>query len=318
MTMNRSPFFGPHGGVVWIGLLVASIVVLGNEARGQGSMESDRAALDALYHATDGPNWHTSYGWLTDEPFREWYGVREGSQGRASGLDLFENGLSGQLPAELGQLTEMRGLTLDFNQLSGPIPPELGQLTNLGSLNLGSNQLSGPIPPELGQLMNARALTLGGNQLSGPIPPELGQLTRTVELYLGVNQLSGPIPPELGQLTNLGALGLSENQLSGPIPPELGQLTNLVRLSLSENQLSGPIPVELGNLTALQHLFIDNDTGLCLPVSIQETAFGQLAVQGGVPLCTAVPALPAAAPVLLMLLLTSAALWQHRVSGGRA
>jgi hypothetical protein len=59
-------------------------------------------------------------------------------------------------------------------------------------------------------------------------------------------------------------------------------------------------------------LFIDNDTGLCLPASIQETAFGQLAVQGGVPLCTAVPALPAAAPVLLMLLLTSAALWRHR------
>ena len=247
-------------GGVWIGLLAASIVVLGDEARGQGSVESDREALEAFYHATDGPNWETSYGWLTDAPFREWYGVTEGNQGRAWGLDLFENRLSGQLPAELGQLTDMRVLTLDFNQLSGPIPPELGQLTDLGGLYLGYNQLSGPIPPELGRL-NSRVLSLEGNQLSGPIPPELGQLTRTVELYLGVNQLSGPIPPELGQLTNLGALGLEENQLSGPIP------------------------VELGSLTSLQRLGIDNDTGLCLPSSIQETAFGQLAVQGGVPLC---------------------------------
>ena len=35
----------------------------------------DRAALVALYEATDGPNWANSQKWLTDAPLREWYGV---------------------------------------------------------------------------------------------------------------------------------------------------------------------------------------------------------------------------------------------------
>ena len=32
----------------------------------QGSAETDRAALVALYDATDGPNWKNSTNWLTD------------------------------------------------------------------------------------------------------------------------------------------------------------------------------------------------------------------------------------------------------------
>ena len=98
---------------------------------------------------------------------------------------------------------------------------------------------------------------------------------------------SGPISPELGQLTSLEVLILSFNEFSGPIPPELGQLTNLEELSLENNQLSGPIPVELGDLTELTGLFIDGDTGLCLPAEIQDTVFGRLAIGNYVPLCTA-------------------------------
>ena len=35
----------------------------------------DRAALVALYNATDGPNWVDNTNWLTDAPLGEWYGV---------------------------------------------------------------------------------------------------------------------------------------------------------------------------------------------------------------------------------------------------
>ena len=283
--------------------------------------ESDREVLEAFYHATDGPNWRTSTNWLSDAPLSEWHGVSANDEGLVEALTLLDNQLSGPIPSQLGQLTNLARLTLSENQLSGPIPPELGQLTNLARLTLSVNQLSGPIPPELGGLTNLDTLhliynqlsgpippELGGltnlgnlqlydNQLSGPIPPELGGLTNLRFLILHTNQLSGPIPPELGRLTDLSILHLNYNQLSGPIPPELGRLTNLSSLNLSLNQLSGPIPVELGNLTALRSLGLDSDTGLCLPPSLQETAFGQAAVRLGVPLCA--PLLSPKPPVVV-------------------
>ena len=58
--------------------------------------------------------------------------------------------MSGNIPSELGQLTNLERLNLSTNQLSGNIPPELGQLTNLTSLNLGFNgALSGTLPAAL-------------------------------------------------------------------------------------------------------------------------------------------------------------------------
>ena len=134
-----------------IGLLaVAGVVVLGGEAHGQGSVEADRAALEALYEATDGPNWWRKSNWLSDEPLSEWYGVLTNEQGRVRALILYENQLSGPIPPELGQLTHLDSLSLFENRLSGPIPPELGRLTRLESLQLQQNRLSGPIPTELG------------------------------------------------------------------------------------------------------------------------------------------------------------------------
>ena len=305
---------------VRIGLAVAGALVLGDEARGQVGVESDREVLEAFYDATGGPDWFISTNWLSDEPLSAWYGVTTNEEGRVVRLVLRSNNLSGSIPREVGRLTRLenlqvlrnrlsgpiplelahltglRRLNLFSNQLSGPIPRELGQLTNLELLHLDDNQLTGPIPPELGQLTAlSTMLGLSQNQLTGPIPPELGRLTNLERLQLSANQLSGPIPPELGQLTNLVFLTLAFNQLTGPIPPELGQLTRLTSLQLAVNQLRGPIPVELGNLTGLTFLTIDSGTGLCLPPEIQDTVFGRLAVvDNNVLLCAAVTALPAA------------------------
>ena len=62
-------------------------------------------------------------------------------------------------------------LNLHNNDLTGTIPPQLGQLTNLTHLNLGDNQLIGTIPPQLGQLTNLTDLHLYQNELTGTIPP---------------------------------------------------------------------------------------------------------------------------------------------------
>ena len=221
---------------------------------GPGTGEGDRANLVALYNATGGPNWANNTGWLSNAPMGQWYGVTTGDNGRVTGLDLYENQLSGEIPPELGNLSNLGSLELHYNDLSGEIPPELENLANLERLSLDGNQLSGEIPPWLGNLANLKGLNLSWNQLSGEIPPELENLANLERLSLDGNQLSGEIPPWLGNLANLKGLNLAKNQLSGEIPPELGNLANLTQLSLYENQLSGEIPPELGKLANMAWL----------------------------------------------------------------
>ena len=226
---------------------------------------AERAALEALYRATDGPNWRNSDNWLTDAPLGQWYGVTVNARGRVTRLDLagrwdsdaqepVPHGLTGPIPPELGQLTSLTRLDLDANRLSGPVPPELGQLASLEWLDLGDNLLSGPIPSELGRLSELTGLDLWDNSLSGPIPPEFGQLASLITLNLGDNSLSGSIPAEFGQLSTLEYLQLGGNSLSGAIPPGLGRLSNLEALYVWNNNLSGPIPPELGQLSSLGSL----------------------------------------------------------------
>ena len=264
----------------------------------------DRAALVALYHATDGPNWKRSDNWLTDAPLREWHGIgsewHEGGE-RVDRLLLGNNGLSGVLPAVIGQLDRLthlhlqdqginRGLSgpipvsigklrrletlnLTENALSGSIPASIGALNRLRHLHLQDNDLSGPIPPEIGNLAALETLRLLYNDLSGPIPPEIGNLAALETLLLDANNLTGPIPPELGNLATLETLRLDANSLTGPIPPELGGLANLRTLDLRSNNLTGPIPPEIGNLAALETLRLRyNDLSGPIPPEIGNLA----------------------------------------------
>ena len=217
-------------------------------AQAQTNPSTDRAALVALYNATDGPNWGSNINWLSDMPLGEWHGVTTNSSGRVTGLDLYNNQLSGEIPPELGSLTNLDGLHLDRNQLTGEIPPELGSLTILTGLFLGINQLSGEIPAELGSLTNLQGLDLWRQPAergdTGGSWADLTILDKAVS-WTGTN-LTGEIPAELGSLSNLEELWLDVNQLSGEIPAELGSLSNLVGLWLGQNQLTGETPAELG------------------------------------------------------------------------
>ena len=212
--------------------------------------------LVAFYHSTGGASWDANANWLSGRPIGEWRGVTTDSNGRVIELGLWDNQLTGEIPPELGRLSNLMSLVLWDNQLTGEIPPELGRLSNLTVLGLSGNHLTGPIPPELGDLSNLKNLYLSGNQLTGPIPPELGRLSNLIGLNLSDNQLTGEIPLELGRLSNLTGLFLHGNQLTGEIPLELGRLSNLTRLFLHGNQLTGEIPLELGRLSDLMELVL--------------------------------------------------------------
>lgn len=258
-----------------------------------GNAEGDRAALVALYHATGGPNWTEDTGWLTDQLMGQWHGIRT-SGGRVTSIDLKDNGLTGTLPTELGNLGALTTFQVgtfiyrcnrdgctsssaDGNRISGPIPDSMRKLKSLNRLNLSANPLTGEIPAWLGELPRLTEIGLGGLRLTGSIPDEWAgldlssvdvrnnRLEGSLPAWLGVmsglrsiaaasNDLSGTLPVALTRLTNLRHLYLFNAGLSGTLPPELGRMTALESLGLSYNNFTGSIPAELGNLSNLRRL----------------------------------------------------------------
>ncbi|XP_062198143.1 probable LRR receptor-like serine/threonine-protein kinase At3g47570 [Phragmites australis] len=165
-------------------------------------------------------------------------------------LSLGTNIMQGNLPSSVGSLARsLKALVLHANKISGTIPPEIGNLTNLGFLRMEQNNFVGDLPGSIGNLANLTFLNLSRNKLSGQIPLSIGKLRQLNELYLQENNLSGPIPSALGDCKNLNILNLSCNTLNESIPKELFSLYSLSSgLDLSHNQLSGQIPQEIGRL----------------------------------------------------------------------
>lgn len=165
----------------------------------------------------------------------------------------------GKIPGVYWGNTGLMQLDLARNQLSGIIPPEIGQISNLGVLNLSDNRLMGSIPPELGRLKVLEVLDLSDNLLTGRIPKELAQITPQVlwtddwcsnpsglrSLSVVNNRPTGPIPTELTALTSLEMIDLSYNQLTGQIPAGFGMMPNLSSIDLRGNTLEGPWPESL-------------------------------------------------------------------------
>ena len=111
---------------------------------------SDRDALIALYDATNGDNWKNNENWCTDAPLDEWYGVeRIDKNGRVTWLDLRANNLTGYIPTNIGDLTELSTLDLASNKLTGTIPIEITKLEKLFAFYLGNNDFSGSLSPDL-------------------------------------------------------------------------------------------------------------------------------------------------------------------------
>ena len=287
--------------VVPVLLLVSAIAMgvgLACSSGPTGSPASDREALVALYHATNGADWSNNTNWLSPASIDEWHGVRVDDNGRVAGLGLTINRLVGGISAELGKLSNLKWLTLGGNQLSGEIPPELGNLSNLEWLFLDNNRLSGKIPAELGNLSDLGHLSLGNNRLSGCIPRRLRTaledypsgldlpfctpspaLLRSPDRPLLVALYNAMGGPRWSENTNwlsaapidewygvrvddsgrVAELALRSNRLVGGIPAELSDLSNLERLWLGDNQLSGEIPAELGGISNLESLFLDGN-----------------------------------------------------------
>ncbi|KNA24886.1 hypothetical protein SOVF_011580 [Spinacia oleracea] len=165
--------------------------------------------------------------------------------------------LTGSLPEEFGDLTQLQEIDLSRNYVNGTIPKSLSKIP-LVTLSLLGNRNIGPIPTEIGQISTLEELILEDNQLGGPLPKSLGNLKSLRRMVLAANFFNGTIPETFVNLKNLTELRLSGNVLSGKIPDFLGNLTNLNSIDIQGTSLEGPIPSTISSLTNLTILRISD------------------------------------------------------------
>ena len=130
--------------------------------------QSDSLALVALYNQCNGPGWTKKARWLTGK-LNTWQGVTV-ENGRVVELELGDwtssVGLTGPLPAEISNLTELRSIILYKNQLTGTLPGNWSALTHLTRVDLDYNQITGSVPDSWQALVNLHGLGLSHNQIS--------------------------------------------------------------------------------------------------------------------------------------------------------
>lgn len=280
------------------------------------SNATDSLTLVKMYNALDGKYWKANnkeVSWELSQPLTEWYGVTlEAINGEMRVVTLFLNGLGldGEIPSEIGLLSELRKLDLKYNSIKGEIPATIGDLSSLEILEIDENKFTGELPASIAKLTKLKELRAQKNRLK-LFPVEICSINTLTYINLSNNEISS-IPGEVSGLSNLQYLYLNNNKITVlpagldkmpkliylvannnllvEFPEEIGSLTNLLSLNLADNNISTEIPASLVNLVNIKHLDISNNHitgsfphGMNLMVALETIAADYNSLSGTLP-----------------------------------
>ena len=167
------------------------------------------------------------------------------------------NKLSGRIPGEI--LVKMKSLIKiqlccqSGQGLFGEIPKDIGNLTGLQVLSLGENKLNGSMPQSIGKLKKLWFLDLETAKHLDDGFENLFNLSSLQYMHLSLAGLTGTLPDEFGlYFPAMVECLLPGNHFTGNIPSTMGHMANLKRLNLAGNHFSGQIPRSIGSLLTLE------------------------------------------------------------------
>ncbi|GAB4832443.1 hypothetical protein Ancab_006463 [Ancistrocladus abbreviatus] len=152
---------------------------------------------------------------------------------------LFDgNQLYGSIPSTLGLVKTLEVLRLDRNYLTGEVPPNLNNLTNVIELHLEHNKLSGPLPDLTG--MNSLSyVDLSNNSFDESEAPEWFSTLRSLTtLIMEFGSLEGPIPQDLFAFPQLQQVKLRNNSFNGTLNMGNSTSKRLQLVDLQNNKIS--------------------------------------------------------------------------------
>ncbi|KAL8516592.1 hypothetical protein ACS0TY_015020 [Phlomoides rotata] len=195
-------------------------------------------------------------GW-TGPTFCKWPGVSCDTSNKVSSINLASKSLSGILPPEISQLSNLKLLSLQRNRLTGPLPA-LSGLDSLKDVNLDENGFDSIPPGFLSGLTSLQAISMNNNTNLPPwtLPDTLKDSTSLTSIIASKANIVGEIPDIFGSLPNFQSLRLSYNNLTGPLPPSFAK-SGIQNLWLNNqlNGLSGTIDV-LESMTSLKVVWL--------------------------------------------------------------
>ncbi|KAD5803709.1 hypothetical protein E3N88_15069 [Mikania micrantha] len=266
-----------------IHLLFITIILLISVTSG------DDAAVMTKLSTTLSP---TPTSW-TGTAYCKWDGITCDNSNRVTAINLPSKSLTGTLPPDINQLSQLKTLAVQRNFISGALPT-LANLTLLEQVILDSNNFTSIPSDFFTGLNNLQSFSISDNQDLSPwvLPENLNQNSNLQSFQASNARITGSIPDFFDSLLNLQNLRLSYNNLTGNLPPSFGgsqiqnlwlnnqflglsgtlnvlsSMSQLSQVWLQANSFTGAIP-DLTNCTVLFDLQLrDNQLTGLVPESL--------------------------------------------------
>eukprot|EP01052_Picozoa_sp_SAG31_P037251 SAG31_NODE_4782_length_2958_cov_1.792585_2_plen_674_part_01 len=195
-------------------------------------------------------------------------------------LDLSQNRLEGSVTNMLQSIADdtldFSILNLEGNSLEGQLPANLGDLGNMRQFNIASNSLSGELPESIDSLVRVTTFDIHDNEFSGEVPNFGCDETCTLRIAtidISENRFTGDGIPGIGRMCRLMTITAHDNLFTGigTLPPSVTSVDfdrnrigvsaetlgltadhcELQRLQLEHNQITGDI-ASIASLPSLQ------------------------------------------------------------------